>query len=616
MNKDDFTPAGYYTETSLGGRAFGQASEILFVVGARLNSSRLPAKHLLNLCGAPVIERIFERLDACEISGLKLLATTSDAYNDPLAQWATDAGRTCYRYQGDVNDLVGRIDALYQHFRPRFLVYICGDCALLSPDCLDRGLRALMQEEGDAMGIASGPNGETVIHEGLQVYSAHGWQRLVAHSVSPLEREHVGLGAPEDFKRVTVTEPECYYRTSHRISLDTAADYRFLNAVYSLWYEGHNKNEIVDLPWVINQLISNETLANINSHVMQKSGFRHYGTVHLVCEASSKKGLGQLRRTINIAERLQEEMGLGTRILILGEQKEYDFLRFCHYDWFENEGDVLHALENAKCSLLVLDVFPQRQTEPERWVDVIARQRDRGCVVVGLDHCYRWQNVCDLIIIPSPERPKIENLTTPLEYGWHYIPTKVTQKRKFDIESAADSLLVLTGGSDALDYGVWLPEELDEQLPAGTKIIWVQGPYANAPNLPNTKKCQWSVIKNPLDMAEVIAQAGTALTVYGVTFFELIAARVPTILLPSGEAMSEKCLAEIKSAEVAEVFEEQSPVPKKTVLKELYRVRTLLSDKNRRSQLIANMEKLNVDAGLENIVASIAELLDEKSDNH
>ena len=38
--------------------------KVLAVIGARLNSSRLPRKHLLDLAGEPLIARIFQRLEA------------------------------------------------------------------------------------------------------------------------------------------------------------------------------------------------------------------------------------------------------------------------------------------------------------------------------------------------------------------------------------------------------------------------------------------------------------------------------------------------------------------------------------------------------------------------
>ena len=82
--------------------------DILTIVGARLNSSRLPAKHLLELYGKPLISRVFERLSP--LPGTKVLATTADEYNHPLVEWAKDNSVDCCAYTGDVDDLMGRID--------------------------------------------------------------------------------------------------------------------------------------------------------------------------------------------------------------------------------------------------------------------------------------------------------------------------------------------------------------------------------------------------------------------------------------------------------------------------------------------------------------------------
>ena len=63
-----------------------ERAKVLAVVAARLNSSRLPGKQLLDLAGEPLIERLFQRLQqVAEIDQL-VLATTADPYNQPLLE--------------------------------------------------------------------------------------------------------------------------------------------------------------------------------------------------------------------------------------------------------------------------------------------------------------------------------------------------------------------------------------------------------------------------------------------------------------------------------------------------------------------------------------------------
>ena len=61
-----------------------------------------------------------------------------------------------------------------------------------------------------------------------------------------------------------------YSQIKHRISVDTSADYRFMQAVYDRWYSENAQNTIVDLSWVQEQLLSDKGLRSINLHVHQK----------------------------------------------------------------------------------------------------------------------------------------------------------------------------------------------------------------------------------------------------------------------------------------------------------------------------------------------------------
>ena len=61
---------------------------VLAVVGARLNSSRLPGKYLLPLAGEPMIEHLVRRLEQCRELDAVCLATCADPVNDPLRAWA------------------------------------------------------------------------------------------------------------------------------------------------------------------------------------------------------------------------------------------------------------------------------------------------------------------------------------------------------------------------------------------------------------------------------------------------------------------------------------------------------------------------------------------------
>jgi spore coat polysaccharide biosynthesis protein SpsF (cytidylyltransferase family) len=125
--------------------------DVIAVIGARLNSSRLPNKHLLPLVDRPIIGHIFDRLDKCISIDLATIATTADSFNYPLITWAEVNQRCVYAYSLDVNDLVGRISEIVFKYKPRIIVYICGDCPLIDPGFIDSAVTQLMATASDTV---------------------------------------------------------------------------------------------------------------------------------------------------------------------------------------------------------------------------------------------------------------------------------------------------------------------------------------------------------------------------------------------------------------------------------------------------------------------------------
>ena len=228
---------------------------VVAIIGARLNSSRLPGKHLLPLANKPLIQRLLERLQQCNLLSEIVLATTADAFNQPLLGWA-EGNCSCFAYQGDVDDLVGRIDTVVVDYCAEIVVYICGDCPLVDPGFIDHGVRALM-DKPQYHTLTLQPGIKT-IHEGIDFYTRRGWDKLVLHSTTPVEREHVGYANKSKHCLTTlmIADSDDHSAVQHRISVDTPADYDFMVQVYDRWYKRRDEVGIVPLKRLQAQLQS------------------------------------------------------------------------------------------------------------------------------------------------------------------------------------------------------------------------------------------------------------------------------------------------------------------------------------------------------------------------
>lgn len=287
--------------------------KVLAVIGARLNSSRLPKKHFLPLAGRPLIAHIFARLTRVHGLDRIVLATTNDAYNRPLAGWCRENLHEVYSYGGDVNDLVGRVHEVVESHDADAVLYVCGDSPLIEPSTMSKMIDLWRADPSLWITYPTRKrHDKPYIHEGFELFSREAWNELERTATSPQTREHVGASLRPRFKQIPHAHFEdhpTFYRLNHRISVDTVSDYLFMKTIYERWYETHDLGTIVDLAWVIEKLAEDPELRNINAHVRQKT----------VDEISPKvlvraDHIDQVGDAVDIARRLQDNLAAGIHL--------------------------------------------------------------------------------------------------------------------------------------------------------------------------------------------------------------------------------------------------------------------------------------------------------------
>ncbi|MCW8916120.1 MAG: NTP transferase domain-containing protein [Magnetovibrio sp.] len=514
--------------------------KIVAVIGARLNSSRLPGKQLLNLCGKPIIEHIFNRLDAVTEIDQVVLATTADDFNKPLVNWATDNNREVFPFAGDVNDLMGRIDVVFQETRPDILVYICGDSPLIEPPTLSRMLRAMLDHyEYDTVDVIPPDDGRRYIHEGFTIYTSAFWRTLMKLSESPDEREHVGFakekipGGPKVF--MAEPEPEIYSKSQHRISVDTPSDYQFMKTVYERWYANNGVETLVSLPWVIEQVLADENLRSINEQVEQKQVGEQFISVLLVTETGPGIGLGHLRRVAVAARALQDYAKATVHVVVVGENPFLSWMDLIPQTWLPDHNHLFAYLDEhlGSYQTLVVDVKEDDDLR-ERLRPVLETNKMAGRHAVAIDNLTDLHDTLDFIWSPSFYVSQTVRALVPdekLVSGWDcYLLEDSPQHHTIrDVKS----ILVMLGGADTDGMGEKLPALLNLALPQGFHVHWVQGPYAPAPRVEDVLKLKWTTHKSPDDVQALYQNVDVALVSYGVSLFELLKYGMPTVVIPT-----------------------------------------------------------------------------------
>jgi spore coat polysaccharide biosynthesis protein SpsF (cytidylyltransferase family) len=109
--------------------------QVVAVVQARMASTRLPGKVMMDVAGIPLVAHTLRRLAACERVDKIVLATTDRALDDPLVRLAEDEGVAWHR--GSETDVLRRVRDAAGAASADVVVRITGDCPLLDPGVVD-----------------------------------------------------------------------------------------------------------------------------------------------------------------------------------------------------------------------------------------------------------------------------------------------------------------------------------------------------------------------------------------------------------------------------------------------------------------------------------------------
>lgn len=513
-------------------------SKTVAIIGARLSSSRLPGKQLLDLAGRPLIAHIVARLREVSAISEIIVATTNEAVNTPLVAWAKSAGVTAFDWDGDQNDVVGRVDAAFKASGADRFVYICGDCPFIEPKTIENLIEASKEVGQDGIALLKpNENGAPFIHEGFDVFNGGFWGQMVEVAHEPFEREHIGAVyfhlhkvEPSEVKRVA--EDPVYAEINHRLSVDTPQDYAFAQSLYNQWYKSYEETEIVDLQWVIAKLQSEPELMAMNAHVHQKAVKETSITVSILCEAGPKVGMGHLSRACVIATSLQAHLGAAVTIYIKGQQVDFADLANLPHQWMASFDEL-----SLKQDCLVYDV-----KEIDSSLNKLLLLTKGQSFRIAVDQVPVQEMDIDLLWSPSillPGEIGPDQLPFDARFGTDCFLLRSLLPSGRAAPKKSKRLVVLTGGSDPLGLAMTLPQKLEKQIDPGIEITWVQGPYAQAPVTEHSERFQ--IVLSPPNLHHFVSEFDAALCVYGVTFFECLQAKVPVIAFdPIGAATAKE----------------------------------------------------------------------------
>jgi len=205
------------------------------IVQARMGSSRLPGKVLADLAGAPSLVRLFERLRRAKSVSTIVLATSTLAGDDIIADFVAaipDIGL----WRGPEQDVLKRYADAARHFDLDPIVRITADCPLVDPAVIDAVVGQFRRGDFD---YADNVLPRTFPHGyDTQVFSRRALEAADLEATLAADREHVGpfiIRNADRFAATHVTsaaEPH----PELRITMDYPEDLTLIRGIYERLY--------------------------------------------------------------------------------------------------------------------------------------------------------------------------------------------------------------------------------------------------------------------------------------------------------------------------------------------------------------------------------------------
>ena len=230
--------------------------KIVLIIQARMGSTRLYGKVMMDLAGAPLVGRIIERVKRVKKIHKIVLATTKKTEDDILEKVALQSGISAFR--GSENDLVDRYYQASKAFGADIILRLPADNPIPEPSEYDRIIEYHLLGESDFSSNISDFNGNGYPDGiGVEVFNFDILEEVWQQCNDPEKREHIALNfydyieqKPVDPLRYRIGTIECpveLRRSDIVLDVNTYEEYKFIQEIYEFLYPKNSAFHISDV---------------------------------------------------------------------------------------------------------------------------------------------------------------------------------------------------------------------------------------------------------------------------------------------------------------------------------------------------------------------------------
>jgi spore coat polysaccharide biosynthesis protein SpsF len=229
---------------------------VVLIIQARMGSTRLPGKSMMDLAGAPLVGRILERVRRCTRLDDVVLAIPDTEKNRVLAGLGERYGVKVFA--GSENDLVERYYQAALWTKADVVGRLPADNATPEPAEIDRivDFHLSLGRRGFSSNLSTIGDSEYPDGIGAEMFDFSLLEEARARHTEPRQREHVHLNffdysvnQPVDATWCPVSTikcPEGFRRPDMVLDVNTPQQYEFMRALYEYLYPRNPEFHISD----------------------------------------------------------------------------------------------------------------------------------------------------------------------------------------------------------------------------------------------------------------------------------------------------------------------------------------------------------------------------------
>tara|TARA_B100001123_G_scaffold378781_1_gene447127 strand:- start:927 stop:1730 length:804 start_codon:yes stop_codon:yes gene_type:complete len=247
-------------------------NEAICIIQARVTSSRLPGKILLQGYDKPLLLHTIERIKKSKLIK-KIVVATSNLKMDEIIYKICKKNRINI-FRGHPNDLLSRYYNCAKKYKANTIVRITSDCPLMDYKIIDKIIKKFYSSNVDFISNTHPP----VIPDGfdIEIFNFKSLKKAFFKAKKNFQREHVTPYIWDNPKKFKIKNYDIFFKKNYykkyRLTLDYLEDYFVIWKIYNELYP---KKKFFDLKDILLYLKTNNHIL-INKKYIKVNWYRYH----------------------------------------------------------------------------------------------------------------------------------------------------------------------------------------------------------------------------------------------------------------------------------------------------------------------------------------------------